>query len=48
MYYDPLFKLYNKSVYYVLEEATQGTVYAPTVKTFVMQNDEKNIMFLYW
>ena len=36
---NPLFKSGNASVYSTMEEAAQGTVYAPTIKPYARKKD---------
>ena len=39
---DPLFKSDNSAVYSMLEEATRGTVYAPTIKPYARRKDGRS------
>ena len=39
---DPLFKSDNSAVYSLLEEATRGTVYAPTIKPYARKKDGRS------
>lgn len=42
---DPLFKSDNATVYSILESATRGTVYAPTVKPYARKKDGRRAYF---
>ena len=42
---DPLFKSDNAAVYSMLDEATRGTVYAPTIKPYVRKKDGRTAYF---